>query len=327
MKKHLLPLCVLALAVLLVSCRFKSAEDPVPPETEGPLLLERLSVEVSKGSLSTQTLAQTVRELPGIMKEALAAHGVEVETVTISVGSAPAATVQAVSEGGVDLAFLPASDLAALDTPVSLILASGPAAGEEHQPGAPVLICAAPTDSGKALAEKELSWEELSQAHWGLLAEDSLLGHQAVDLWLSDNYGKTTAQLERAMVYDSYESLLRAAAAEEIDILPLWEGPRRDWAEAWTMDASKTDSRGVRGLERPAPLEEELPVLGTTERFYTSAAIVRPNAEALEGEDFAAALAAAVNDLAPENPVFGPYAYAPVDGSALDTQRRLANLG
>ncbi len=326
MKRYLLPLCALALAVLLASCRFETAKEPVPTESEGPLRLESLSVEVSKGSLPAKTLAQTVRELPEALKEALAAHGVDVETVTVSVGSAPAATAQAVGEGGVDLAFLPAADLAALDAPASLILASGPAAGEDHQPGAPVLICSAPTDPGRALAEKDPAWEELSRARWGLLEEDSLLGRQAVDLWLSDNYGKTTAQLERATAYDSYESLLRAAAAGEIDLLPLWEGPRRDWAEAWTMDASKTDSRGVRGLGRPAALEEELPILGTTERLYTSAAVVRPDAEILAGEDFAAALAAAVNDFAPENPVFGPYPYAPVEDNALDAQRRLAGL-
>ena len=54
-----------------------------------------------------------------------------VETVTVSVGSSPAATAQAVREGGVDLAFFPAEAFAALEQedPPRLILTAGD--GEE----------------------------------------------------------------------------------------------------------------------------------------------------------------------------------------------------
>ncbi len=130
MKRYLRPLWALLLAVLLASCRPDAGEAPVPPEAEEPLRLESLSIEVSRGDASTRDLARTVRELPEALKEALAAQGVEVETVAVSVGSAPAATAQAVSEGGVDLAFLPAEDFAALEAPPPLLLAAGPAAGD-----------------------------------------------------------------------------------------------------------------------------------------------------------------------------------------------------
>ncbi len=191
MKKYLLPLCALLLVVLLASCRPGSGEDPDPPEAEEPLRLESLSIEVSRGDASTRDLARAVRELPEALKEALAAQGVEVETVTVSVGSAPAATAQAVCEGGVDLAFLPAEDLASL---------------EDLEDPPPLLLTAGPADGG--------------------------------------------------------------------------------------------------------------PDAGEAERLCTSAAVVRPDAEALAGDDFAAALAAAVNSFAPGNPVFGPYPYAPVEDDA-----------
>ena len=147
-----------------------------------------------------------------------------------------------------------------------------------------------------------------------------------MDLWLWDRYdGETSAHLALS-VYDSYEDLLRAAAAEEIDVLPLWDGVRKDWAEAWTLAPSRTDGRGVRGLGRPAALEKELPVLGETERLYTSAAVVREDDGVLTDSRFAAALAAALESLREAFPVLGPYPYAPAENGDLDPQRRLAGL-
>ena len=221
MKRLVLLFCALLLA-LLAACR---------PEPEGsqmeeePLHLESLSVEVPRSGLSAQDLARTVRELPEALKAALASQGAEVRAVTVSVGSSPSATAQAVAEGGVDLAFLPAADYAALKNPPELILAAGPAApvlgkdpsawsgeatGEPLLPGAPALLCAAPTESGAALANKagDLTWEDLS-IHWGAVEDESL---QAVGLWLRDRYGETAAHVALS-TYEGYEDLLRAAAA------------------------------------------------------------------------------------------------------------------
>lgn len=102
MKRGLGYLWVLTLVLALAACA--PAEPPDQPEEEEPLRLESLSVELSRAGLSEEELARTVRELPGTLQEALAAQEVEVETVTVSVGSSPAATAQAVREGGVDLA-------------------------------------------------------------------------------------------------------------------------------------------------------------------------------------------------------------------------------
>ena len=96
MKHYLCLLCVLSL-LLLAACGLQTAEEP--PEPEGSLRLETLAV-------------------------------------TVSVGSSPAAIAQAVSEGGVDLAFLPAEDFAALENAPRLLLT----AGEGEEPGAMAVI-------------------------------------------------------------------------------------------------------------------------------------------------------------------------------------------
>ena len=86
-------------------------------------------MEVSRGALSTEELTQAVRELPEALKAALADQGVEAEAISVSVGSSPEAMAQAVREGGVDVAFLPAEDYAALEHPPQLLLTAGDGEG------------------------------------------------------------------------------------------------------------------------------------------------------------------------------------------------------
>lgn len=123
MKRHFFWLCALSL-LLLSACGPAPAEEPAPPEPEGPIELESLAVELRRDGVSSQDLARAVRELPELLRAALEAQEVEAGTVTVSVGSSPAAVAQAVGEGGVDVAFLPEADLALLEGP-RRILTSG----------------------------------------------------------------------------------------------------------------------------------------------------------------------------------------------------------
>ena len=69
-----------------------------PPEE--PLVLDTLALELPSGT--DPALARTFAEaLPGEM----AKYGVELASVELSFGTSPAATAQALAEGGVDLAF------------------------------------------------------------------------------------------------------------------------------------------------------------------------------------------------------------------------------
>lgn len=129
MKRRVCILWALAWALLLAACGPAESDISPQPPDPGPLTLEALSVEVSRGELSAQELARAARELPEELKAALADRGVEAETVTVSIGSSPAAMAQAVREGGVDVAFLPMADYAALEDPPQLLLTAGD--GEE----------------------------------------------------------------------------------------------------------------------------------------------------------------------------------------------------
>ena len=99
MKRRVCILWALAWALLLAACGPAESDISPQPPDPGPLTLEALSVEVSRGELSAQELARAARELPEELKAALADRGVEAETVTVSIGSSPAAMAQAVREG------------------------------------------------------------------------------------------------------------------------------------------------------------------------------------------------------------------------------------
>ena len=345
MKRRMLPLWGLVLALLLSACAPAGEEEPAPPPEEaGPLKLESLVLEVPRGDLSAQELARTVRELPEALRKALADRGVEAETVQISVGSSPEATALAAAQGGVDLAILPAGDFAALENPPERLLTAGsfaPDLGEDPAAwdakgvgsglgslGVPLLLCAGPTEYGAALAEKEapLTWEELAGARWGVL-EDTPAGRRGAALFLPE--GRAVEDLPEAAVYGEAEDLFRAAAGEELDLLVLPGGLRREWAFAWTQDAERTDIRnGRQGLGRSGDIYEELPALAVSGKLYNMAAAVRPDGGALSGEIFARALAEALNVLKEDYPVLGAgLLYAPVRDAPLDAQRKLAELG
>ena len=169
MKKYL-PL-LWALLLLLSACG-PAEPDPEPQETE-PLELESLSVEVSRGELTAEELAQAVRELPEALRAALADQGVEAEAVTVSVGSSPAAMAQAVEEGGVDLAFLPMEDFIALgDRPLlpRLLLTSG------DEEGTRVMAVIVGSGSGVSLEEDEGFAFALAAAVNSLREDQPVLG-------------------------------------------------------------------------------------------------------------------------------------------------------
>lgn len=356
MKRGLLLLTTALLAVTLVGCAGKpqAEEETVPPAEEAPLRLESLAVELPKSGQDTQALLKAVRELPEALRQALADQGVEVEEVTMTVGSSPAATLQAVEEGGVDLAFLPAEAVAEQETTARVVLVSGPLFWDQGEAlenwnlepeEAPLvtgyrgLICAAPTEYGTNLAGRgEPTWEELDHARWGVLAEDSLLGYRAVDLWLADHYeGNRISDLSDVTEYGDFEALLRAAADGEIDLFPMEEDVRVDWAEAWTLPSSEKDQRGEMGLGRSGSIWEEMPVLGLTDWFYGMAAVVCSDSGELTDARFTAALAEAVNaldssaDFGTEiaqlaHAVLGRETYTPAPEGALNAARRLLTI-
>ena len=285
--KKLFPL-LLALALLLSGCgrREETPPEPVPPpgteepsgtppiSEETPLELDVLRIEIARSGLSSERLMEAARELPELLRSVLAEQqDIAADAVQITIGSSPAATVQALNAGTVDIAILPAEGFAGQETEAEVLLASGPAAGDSplwtgRNWGFSTTLWTAPTDCGLELAgrmgkEGELpAWEELNRARWGLLDRDSLPGRRAVDLWLADHYeGRTTADLSNAAVYADFEALLQAAEAGEIDV--------------YLRDAAKEEG----------PLQMSSARLGETERFYDMVLAVSPRQETLSNPD------------------------------------------
>ncbi len=356
MKKIALLLCV-ALSLSLTACREEPpAESPETP----PLRLDTLSVEVSRNGLPTEQLLSAVQELPDLLRDRFAQSGtgVEIREVTVTIGTSPAATAQALAEGTVDLAFLPAEALAlygreaavlALDAPQPALDRSGTepeawnggaTAYHETVPwsgGTFALICAAPTTYGTQLAARvrtgtgeALTWEELDHARWGVLGEGALGGRRCLELWLADQYeGNELGDLTDVSVYGNYEELLRAAARGEIDAFPIRADARMDVAEAWTLLSDQTAPSGMRGFGRDQAVWDEIQVIGVTERLYDTAAAVAAGREDLSGEEsaFPEALDGVLECLAQERPdlmeTLGAAHFHPAGDEALDPLRRL----
>ena len=185
MRRFFSLLVLAAMLTGLAGCGQEQTQDPVPEE---PLALESLAVEISKNGLSTERLLQAKRELPKQLQTAFSQAGLNIGQVTVTIGSSPNATAQALKEGTVDLAFLPADDflrvggaavlLADAPQPALTPEASGDPAdwnGAENarsydengtwEGGTFALICTAPTEYGRQLAQRDTpTWEELDHA-------------------------------------------------------------------------------------------------------------------------------------------------------------------
>lgn len=343
MKRRLLLLTTMVLVLFAAGCG-KRPDTPKPQQEKGLVQLESLRLEILREAQDPQQLLEAVRQLPEALQDVLAHYGVEVGEVVLTVGSAQAATVQALEEGSVDLAVFPAEELAKQVTTLPVALTSGvmsPDRGEElaewnrapetvqEVPWQRTILCAGPSMYGKNLAQRpDLSWEEVSRGRWGVLAEDSLSGHGAVNLWLADHYeGNTLEDLSDVTVYEDFESLLEAASREEIDLFPMLEKTRLSAEERW-MRAAEED-----GLGRPDPIWREVPVVGLGEPFFDRAVAACPSNVTLADPQVLQAIASAVNDLCGSDDeriqqlargVFGENSYALAPEDALAAFKRLA---
>lgn len=205
---------ILVLCLMLTACARQEAPPaavssaPAASSLAEPLALESLTVEFLRTGVEAEVLMGAVKALPEELKGLLAAEDVRVEEVTVTMSGSCAATARAAAEGGVDLAFLPAGELAALGEGAEVLLLAG-----EHR----IFLCTSGTDYGRNLAGREApTWEELDHARWGLTAED----REVVELWLADHYeGNGWGDLSSVTVYESRETLLDAARAGEVDLL------------------------------------------------------------------------------------------------------------
>lgn len=257
-----------ALAALLLSgcgSRGESGSASSQEAPEEPVVIGTLALELPAGGD-----ADAARAFADSLPEAMAALGVEIGQVELSFSPSPAATAQALAEGGVDLAFLPAEDFLRAGGGQAILADGTPDTSGTLVPGERAEIVTAGTDYGRRLAARtDPSWEELAHARWGVLGQESRAGYRCLDLWLCDNYEDNgIADLPQVTVYDDWDALLQAAEAGDIDALPL----------------------------KPELRTEELSLLAETEGIVAQVAAVREDA-ALQSRAFALALEAAVSRL------------------------------
>lgn len=254
-------------ALLLTGCgsRGESGSASSQEAPEEPVVIGTLALELPAGGD-----ADAARAFADSLPEAMAALGVEIGQVELSFSPSPAATAQALAEGGVDLAFLPAEDFLRAGGGLAILADGTPDTSGTLVPGERAEIVTAGTDYGRRLAARtDPSWEELAHARWGVLGQESRAGYRCLDLWLCDNYEDNgIADLPQVTVYDDWDALLQAAEAGDIDALPLKPGLRT----------------------------EELSLLAETEGIVAQVAAVREDA-ALQSRAFALALEAAVSRL------------------------------
>ena len=254
-------------ALLLTGCgsRGESGSASSQEAPEEPVVIGTLALELPAGGD-----ADAARAFADSLPEARAALGGEIGRVELSVSPSPAATAQALAEGGVDLAFLPAEDFLRAGGGLAILADGTPDTSGTLVPGERAEIVTAGTDYGRRLAARtDPSWEELAHARWGVLGQESRAGYRCLDLWLCDNYEDNGIRdLPEVTVYDDWDALLQAAEAGDIDALPLKPGLRT----------------------------EELSLLAETEGIVAQVAAVREDA-ALQSRAFALALEAAVSRL------------------------------
>ena len=213
MRKYYHILTTAMLLLTLTACGTQAevpseqGKTPQAPEAQYSSVQE-LRLELQREGQDAAAVMSALRTLPEALRTALAEQGIVVEEIAVTVGASPEATAQAVAEGGVNLAFLPAAEFARLEQPPHILLARG---------GGQALLCAGSTEYGGNLAvRKNWTWEELDRARWAV-SEEQL---PALNLWLADNYrGNTAVDLSHLTVYETEEALL--ADAEQADLLVL----------------------------------------------------------------------------------------------------------
>ncbi len=124
-------LAALAACLLLAACG-KASQPPPRPEEPAPPEERREEEAPSLGSLTVELVAsweeadrllESLDQLSGLLGEALAEQGCVLDEVRVTLSTAGGVTADALAEGGVDAAWLPAEDFSACGDKAQAVLA------------------------------------------------------------------------------------------------------------------------------------------------------------------------------------------------------------
>lgn len=282
----------LILAVLmLVGCMSAMAET---------VKMDKLTFEFVP-SKDADVIITGTKNLPELIKAEMAKFGYDIGEVEITVGTSYEATGEAMCAGTIDVGWLPGGTYAiySQNQEVDVIL-TATRAGLSNDSTDPKtwngdanktlptddqvtfyrsLIYAGPSEYGKKLAEKvnngeALTWEDLDGATWAVGNTSSSAGYIYPTMWLMDNYeGKRITDLSN-VVQLGYADAFAQAAAEQVDVIVCYADGRRDYENAWNIDANSADETGKAGMGRTDSIWNEMNVIGVTDGIYNDTVAV-----------------------------------------------------
>ena len=301
--------------------------------------IEELTLEFVP-SKDADVIITGTKNLPELLKNALAEEGYTVDNVDITVGVNYDATGEGMAAGKIAVGWLPGGTYALYSDDVEVILtatrnglsndSTNPAdwngdANATLKNGPQVtyyrsLIYAAPTEKGKALAAKvnageKLTWEELDACTWAVQKTSSSAGYIYPTMWLMENYGgKKISDLSHVVPLDSgYGTAFSQAAAEQVDIIVCYADGRNDYEASWTLATTEKDATGKAGLGRSESIWTELNVIGVTEGIYNDTVAITKHDPKIYNDEFKAALQnALINVIGTEEgkEIFSVYSHA-----------------
>ena len=240
--------------------------------------------------------------LKQMLKDELAKLGWDIGEVEITVGTTYEAVGEGLVAGTIDVGLIPGGTYVLYDDGAEVILTAtrdglskdsdeakdwndGKAteASDKQAVSYRALMIAGPSDKGQELAAKvnsgeELTWEDINSANWSVMGTSSPAGYIYPALWLQDRFGKGISDLSSAVQADSYASAFARLASGQVDVLVTYADARRDYAERWNTEFSRT-----------ASIWEETNVIGVTAPIYNDTISVSKKTKSMT-DDLIAAL-------------------------------------
>lgn len=246
--------------------------------------------------------------LKQMLKDELAKLGWEIGEVEITVGTTYEAVGEGLVAGTIDVGLIPGGTYVLYDDGAEVILTAtrdglskdsdeakdwndGKAteASDRQAVSYRALMIAGPSAKGQELAAKVnsgegLTWEDINSANWSVMGTSSPAGYIYPALWLQDRFGKGISDLSSAVQADSYASAFARLASGQVDMLVTYADARRDYAERWNTEFSRT-----------ASIWEETNVIGVTAPIYNDTISVSKNSKSMSDDLIAALQDAFIN--------------------------------
>ena len=265
-------------AALLAACSSQSSDSGSKGNESKKIDTLKVAFVPSRDPEAIVTATEPLKEL---LKKQLADEGYTVNNVEINVGTSFDAVGEALASGTADVGFIPGGTYVLFDKEVDVLLTATRSGLEKNSSNAKDwndgqetkrskdqvtsykgLVIAGPTEKGKAIAEKvnsgkDISWDDLNSANWGVLGTSSSSGYIYPTLWLQDKFGKNISDLQNVVQSDSYASSAARLASGQIDIMVGYADLRSDYAKKWTSEYGRSEE-----------IWKETNVIGVTPDIY-----------------------------------------------------------